>query len=105
LGSRPFWRRAGGRWGILDARIAEQARRVAGIEAQDREIADAVAKLTAAGKAKSAIAATEAQWARRAAIANSRETRRDPTVRSQSSCLRFYRTIPSGARFAFDAFI
>jgi len=40
----------------------------AGIEAQDREIADAVAKMTSAGKAKSAIAATEAQQ-RRDAIA------------------------------------
>ncbi len=51
---------------------AEQSRRVAGIEAQDREIADAVAKLTAKGSAKSAIAATEAQQARRAGIARAR---------------------------------
>jgi len=42
----------GERIGVLDARIAEQARRVAGIEAQDREIADTVAKLTSAGKSQ-----------------------------------------------------
>jgi hypothetical protein len=33
----------GERIGIVDARIAEQARRVASLGAQDREIADAVA--------------------------------------------------------------
>ncbi len=36
----------GERIGILDARIAEQSRRVAGIEAQDREVANAVARMT-----------------------------------------------------------
>jgi hypothetical protein len=67
----------GERIGVLDVRIAEQARRVAGIEAQDREIADAVAKLTAGGKAKSAIAATEAQQKRRDAIAKARQEAAD----------------------------
>jgi len=75
----------GERTGILDARIAEQARRVASVEAQDREIADAVAKLTAAGKAKSAIAATEAQQARRAGIAKARQEAADRLVELQGA--------------------
>jgi len=48
----------GERIGVLDARIAEQARRVADVELQGREIADAVAKMTSTGKAKFAIAAS-----------------------------------------------
>jgi hypothetical protein len=73
----------GERIGVLDARIAEQARRVAGIEAQDREIADAVAKMTSAGRAKSAIAATEAQQKRREGIARSRQEAADALVALQ----------------------
>jgi len=78
----------GERIGVLDARIAEAARRVPGIEAQDREIADAVAKLTAAGNAKSAIAATEAQQKRRDVIAKARQEAADRLVALQGDRAR-----------------
>jgi len=76
------------RIGVLDARIAEQARRVAGIEEQDREIADAIAKLTAKGSAKSAIAATEAQQKRRDGIARARQEAADRLVELQGDRAR-----------------
>jgi hypothetical protein len=73
----------GERIGVLDAGIVGHAHRVAGIEAQDREIADAVAKMTSAGKVKSAIAATEAQQSRLAGIAKARQEATDRLVELQ----------------------
>jgi hypothetical protein len=74
----------GERIGILDARISEQSRRVAGIEAQDREIADAIAKM----KPKSAIAAVEAQQRRREGIVRVRQEAADALVALQGDRAR-----------------
>jgi len=67
----------GERLEILDARIAEQARQVAGIEAQDREISDAVAHM----KPKAALAAAAEQGKRRDAIAKARQEAADALSR------------------------
>ena len=64
----------------LDARIAEQQRRVAILEAQDREIADVVAKMTAVGQTKTALTAITGQQARREAIGKSRQQAADMLV-------------------------
>jgi hypothetical protein len=55
----------GERLSILDAKINEQSRRVAGIEAQAREVADAISHM----KPKAALAAVADQGKRREAIA------------------------------------
>jgi hypothetical protein len=78
----------GERTAIVDAKIAEQARRVTGIEAQEREIAEAVSKMTSSGKAKAAIAATEAQSKRRDAIAKARQEAADRLVELQGDRAR-----------------
>jgi hypothetical protein len=64
----------------LDARIAEQQRRVAILEAQDREIADVVTKMTAVGQTKTALAAIAGQQARREVIGKSRQQAADMLV-------------------------
>jgi len=69
----------GERIGILDARIAEQRRRVAGIELQGREIAEAVAKM----KAKAALAVAADQAKRWEAIAKARQEAADALVALQ----------------------
>jgi hypothetical protein len=78
----------GERTGVLDAKIAEQERRVTQIEVQDREIADAVAKMTSSGRAKAAIAATEAQQKRREGIARARQDVADRLVELQGDRAR-----------------
>jgi hypothetical protein len=68
------------RLGVLDAKIGEQARRVADIEKQDREISDVIATMTARGQTKTALTALGAQQARREAIGGARLTEADKLV-------------------------
>ena len=68
------------RLGVLDARIAEQARRVADVEKQDREIADVISTMTMKGQTKTALASISAQQARRDAIQKARQEAADKLV-------------------------
>jgi hypothetical protein len=61
------------RLGVLDAKIAEQGRRVAGIEGQEHEISDVIAKMTALGRTKTALTAVAEQQARREGISKTRQ--------------------------------
>jgi hypothetical protein len=70
----------GERIGILDARIAEQGRRVADIEAQARKVADAIAHM----KPKQALAAAADQGKRREAIVRARQEAADKLVELQA---------------------
>ena len=54
---------------MIDAQIAEQAKRVAGAETQEREISDVIAKMTTLGQTKTALATLAKQQARREEIA------------------------------------
>jgi len=63
----------GERLGILDARIVEQVPRVAGIEAEQRELADAIGRM----KPKQALAAVADQAKRRETIAKARQEAAD----------------------------
>lgn len=68
------------RLGVLDAKNSEQARRVADIEKQDREISDVIAKMTSVGQTKTALASIAAQQSRRDAIGKSRQVEADKLV-------------------------
>lgn len=68
------------RLGVLDARIAEQARRVADVEKQDREIADVISTMTTKGQTKAALASISAQQARRAVIRSASQEAADKLV-------------------------
>jgi hypothetical protein len=68
------------RLGVLDARIAEQARRVADVEKQDREIADVISKMTATGQTKTALTSIAGQQARRDTIQKARQEAADKLV-------------------------
>jgi hypothetical protein len=68
------------RLGVLDAKITEQARRVADVEKQEREIGDVVAKMTSTGQTKTALASIGAQQARRDAIGKARQEAADKLV-------------------------
>jgi hypothetical protein len=68
------------RRGVLDAEIAEQARRVSDIERQDREIADVIATMTAKGQTKTALASIGAEQARRDVIGRARQDAADKLV-------------------------
>jgi hypothetical protein len=65
---------------VLDARIAEQARRVADVEKQDREIADVIGKMTFTGQTKVALTAIGSQQARRDVIGKARQEAADKLV-------------------------
>jgi hypothetical protein len=77
------------RLGVLDAKIAEQARRVSDIEKQDREIADVISTMAMKGQTKTALASIGAQQARREAIGKARQEAADKLVdlKSQRSHL------------------
>jgi len=66
----------GERIGVLDARIAEAARRVAGIEVQERELGDAIGRM----KPKQALAAAADQAKHREALARARQEAADALV-------------------------
>jgi hypothetical protein len=66
--------------GALDAKIAEQERRVAGVEKQDSEIADVISTMTTKGQTKTALQALGQQQARRDAIGNARQAEADKLV-------------------------
>jgi hypothetical protein len=68
------------RIGVLDARIAEQARRVADVEKQDREIADVISTMTMKGQTKTALASISSQQARRDVIGKARQEAADKLV-------------------------
>jgi len=74
----------GERIGILDARIAEAARRVAGIEAQERELGDAIGRM----KPKQALAAAADQAKRPETIAKARQEAADRLVELQGARAR-----------------
>jgi predicted metal-binding membrane protein len=68
------------RVGVLDAKIAEQARRVSDVEKQDREIADVIGRMTSTGQTKTALTAITSQQARRDAIGKGRQEAADKLV-------------------------
>ena len=65
---------------MIDAQIAEQAKRVAGAETQEREISDVIAKMTTLGQTKTALATLAKQQARREEIAKARQAEADKLV-------------------------
>jgi hypothetical protein len=70
----------GERLGALDAKIAEQARRVADVEKQDGEIAGVIAKMTTVGQTKTALASISSQQVRRDAIERAHQESADKLV-------------------------